>query len=243
MLKLLVFKLKNSTLYLITVSVIVWIMYSNCPYYIGKVIETEIGEPATVEKVTFSLDQTEVYNLSIDNIPGSSLPKAFTVKEIEINTSTYNFLKPDIEIKEIILRDVAVYVEFYSMSQNDTNWTLLLKTLNEPKEWYRHLRKTVKIDQCRLENIRVIIQAKGRPVKELPMIKYINLTNLQPENGYLIDRILRIITNHILAEVSIIYKLGGISNIVLTGPKAVFQAITLPFSGLFNKKDKTENSK
>ncbi len=228
--------LKNSTLYLITVSVIVWILYANCPNYIANVIEAEMGEPAKIEKVSFSFDQTKIEQLSINNIEGSFLKEAFTAKEIEINTSTLNLFKPNIEINEIILRDVIVYIEFYSLRQNDTNWTILLKRLNEPKEWYRHLSKTIKINHCRLENIRVIIKGKDRPVKELPMIKSIDLTNLQPKNGYLIDETLKIITNHTLAEVSILYKLGGVSNIVLTGPKAVFKAITFPFSWLFNKK-------
>ena len=227
--------MKYSTLLAIGLFVTGWIIFSQDNTYLASIIKSEIGESVSIDSISFSWLKTKVSDLIIANPPKSYLKNAISVEEIVIETPSYNFLKPNVDIDKVSLDNIHVFVEFYSMNQNDTNWTILLKKLNEPKTWHKHVKKSVKIQECVLKNVSVTIKGKNLEVKNLPPIKEIILKDLQTENGFLIDRLLRIITNHILANVSTIYKLGGIQGIVLAGPKAAVNTITLPFGWMFKK--------
>jgi hypothetical protein len=233
--------MKQTRLCIIFLLLIVWFAYKNANFFISTMIEEGIKQKATIQSVDFSFSKTVLNNLIIQNPKGSALKDAFTVKEIVVETPSYRLINPHIVIDKITLQDIHVYVEFYDHDSKQANWSLLLKDLNEPKKKHAKIKKSIKINECDLYNIMVTLKMKDQPAKLLPPIQQIILKDLETENGFLIDRVLKIITNHILSNVSIFYQIGGIEGIILTPPEAVIDTIAAPFSWLFSGGNSREN--
>lgn len=172
---------------------------------------------------------------------GSILPKAFSAESVLFQTPITNYLKKNIVVDEVDVKDVYVSLEFDSKKSKRGNWTTIMGNLQGPqKEKSTKQTKTAKpgrtvlIKKLILTNISValVYRQGGGQVQNLPPIKRIELNNISSEEGLPTEQISNIIFQQMLKQ---IFSIEGLQNMLqdLLPPSNPIQQGLNMFKNLF----------
>ena len=209
---------------------------SKAPGFISDKLSKKLKVPVKIEDMHFSLNQLEVDQLDIANIPNSYLSKAFSADKIICKNELFNYFEDQISIDEIIVSDIYLGLEFDSPKGTQGNWTVLMKNLDSSSEKVSTKNsKSVEIKQITFRNIQVdvVYKSAGNNVKKLPMIKEIVLKNINTSEGLPSDQIMQSVLGQMLKSVFVQENVKDMFEEILDQPQNALDTLIQPFKGLF----------
>jgi hypothetical protein len=219
-----------------------FIYWSRIPDLIATELSKKMKVAVSIDSIDLSWNEIDVKKVKIGNLPNSILAKAFSCNVIEVHTPVPNYLKPNIIIDEIDLKDVYLGLEFDSPSGTKGNWTRIMSTItasmNESSKSAKAAptgsTRSVLIHRLVLTNIDVDVVYKkdGAKIKRLPRIERMVLNEISSEGGLPMDQILNSVLGEMLKQVFLKENLKNMMQEFMDVPSPIQQYIA-PFKGLF----------
>ncbi len=239
----------------VIVGVIFW---SRVPDILANNLSKKLKVSVDIDSVGLGWGKIDVKKVQIGNPAGSILAKAFSCNEIDVLAPFTNYLKQNIVIDEIDVKDIYLGLEFDSASGTSGNWTTIMGNLQSSsgatppsKKEKRKNReeqfapvppsssssnRTLLIHRLILTNIDVdvVYRKEGGKVKKLPRIPRMEFTEISSEGGLPLDQLMNSVLGQMLKEVFIKQNLKNMMQDLLNNPNNPVQQYLSPFKGLFN---------
>lgn len=233
--------------------VIGFIALSRMPDIISNNLSKKLKVAVTIDDMSLGWETIQIDRVTIGNIPGGILPKAFSCSSIDVIAPFTRYLDQKIIIDEIEVNDVYLGLEFDSASGTDGNWTRIMGNLKSstgqiPPNGKKTKSSTAKgsdnqrsvlIKKLILTNIDVdvVYRKEGGKVIKLKRIDRIELTNVSSEGGLPMDQVMNSVLGQMLKSVFEKQNLHNMLQDLLQQPGG-FQKYLQPFKGLFNANSK-----
>lgn len=236
---------------LIAISIIIGIFvlgvlffYFNAAWVFSYALSAQFRTRCSVESVEFLSGEVRLHNITIGNPPPAKFPYALKNSYFQIKAPYGSYLRKEIQIDSIYLKDVEMIVEYYEKNgETVINWTVLADNLgSEGRRNFLTSRigRSALIHRLVIENlmVRVIIPGRRDRTTTLPSLTF---TDIKTEDGELT----KLITEAIVYRM--IFNVKNIVNIPFDAAKEgvdnVFKTIDDIFSPLFrSSREKEENS-
>lgn len=233
---------------IVAIVIIVFIAWSRLPDVLANNLAKKLKVSVEIEDIRLSYDKITIDNFEISNVPGGILQKAFSTEKIEVDAPLHNYFDKAIEIDRIELDNVYLGLEFDSSKGTKGNWTTLMNNLQasseaeSSKKEKKSSDRSVLIRTLILTNIQVdVVYVKdGTPVKRLPTINRIVLTNISSEKGLPMDQIMNSVLGQMLQSVFMKQNLQNMLEGILNQPQGAIDKLLQPFKGLFGSETDLE---
>ena len=187
-----------------------FVVYGYLPNLLASKIEKSAQVKTTVDTVGVSMNEIQITDLVMMNVPDSILPKALDVADIEIIGPISDFLKKRVELEKILIDDLYLSLEFNSKSDTNGNWTTIINNFNQTKDDPKETNYVVAVDRVILTNINIDLVYKDNP-KNIQKIKIkdIELKNLSTDGDFPVNQLTKIIMQQALKQIFSIQNLGN----------------------------------
>jgi uncharacterized protein involved in outer membrane biogenesis len=224
--------------------IVLALSWSSLPDIIANKLSSKMKVSVEIEDIQWGWNAIDIQKIEIGNPTGSILPKAFSAEDIVFQAPISNYLKRNIVIDEVDLKNVYVGLEFDSKKSKKGNWTTIIgnlqgeapkKSENTSTSKTEKPGRTVLIKKLILTNISValVYRQGGGQVQNLPPIKRIELDNISSEEGLPTEQISNIIFQQMLKQ---IFSIEGLQNMLqdLLPPSSPVQKGLNMFKNFFN---------
>jgi uncharacterized protein involved in outer membrane biogenesis len=229
--------------------IIGFVFWSRVPDMLANNLSKKMKVSVSIDSIGLNWKKVDLKKIEIGNPPHSTLAKAFSCNEIDVNTPLIRYLDKNIVIDEIDLKDVYLGLEFDSPSSTKGNWTTIMhniqsatsnsKTKTKKGETANQgSQRSVLIHRVILTNINVdlIYKKDSGKVKKLPTIPRMELTEISSEGGFPIDQITNSVLGEMLKQIFIKENLKDMLQELMDRPSPL-QPYLAPFRGLFGEVD------
>jgi len=221
-------------LILVAIIALFFVAKTRIPDMLANNLSKKLGVAVSIDSMNFMPSEVEARQFEIGNPRGYSLPKAFSAREIEVQTPITQYFKENIEIRQINVNDIQLGLEFDSTSVTDGNWTKIMSNyrkeahLDDTGEGVKkvHIKKMVFTNI----NTELLFQGEGKS-RKLPKIARIELTNISTEGGFPIDQLMESILGQMLREVFLQQNLGNMLKGLIDTPGKAVDTLLKPFTG------------
>ena len=212
--------------------------YYNGAFILGRVLSSKVGTKVEIEKVNFKPSELEILKTKIRNPVKFTTPYALLINEIEVISPYMNYIKEDIVIDSITLKDTYLTVEFSDTTETQSNWTHIMRELSRSPEAQIQAEKNrdslIKVLNIRNLIVEVVIPGKRTKTHKIAKLSF---TNIRTEEGELVRRITQAIFQQIFFNISNVVNVP--LNITEKGVKSIFQGFEIlnPFGSSSNRTD------
>lgn len=193
---------------------LVWI---TAPIILSNYLTNKIGLRVHVEKVDIFPRKIEIENITIENLPDSVLPTAFSAKEMILEAPIWNFLRRNVVLEKVTLSDVYLGLEFVSATDHKGNWAEILLKMQSAAPTSIPLQdhlvaQTILIRKLEFNRLSAEVVYKTNPdnVRKFPEIEQFEFINVDSQNGIGRGQFLKSILGEMLIAV---FKKEGLKNI------------------------------
>lgn len=198
-----------------------------------EVLARALGVPVEMKSLEVTSSGFKAQSVIVSNPEGMKRPVALEVNELSLKLNYLNLLNDPIEVDDVILDDVKLFVEMRGVGGGKTNWTQILYNLdpnagvgeNNGKDSGNKRRIIIKNLQIR--NMRFEVQ---HPVlgKSNTRIKNIHLSDVGKEGRLSSKQSMHFIIRSMIGYVMKIPKFHKVLKNVVKLPKNIFKEIFFP---------------
>jgi len=188
----------------------IFVIYGYLPDLLASKIQKSAQVKTSVGKVELSMNEIEINDLVMQNVPNSILPKALDVQEIAIKGPLSDFFKKKVQLEEILIDNLYLSLEFNSKSDNRGNWTTIINNLNQTKDDPKETNYVVSVSKVLLTNIKIDLVYKDNPknIQKID-IKEIELNNLSTDGDFPVNQLTKVIMQQALKQIFSLQNLGN----------------------------------
>ena len=210
-------------------------MWAKLPNLLANHLAEKLKVPVTIEGIDLSLQRIGIQDLMISNLPNSLLKEAFSTKTMTFNAPLTTYFEDSIVIDNITLDQIYLGLEFDSARGTKGNWSTLMQNVQSQEAPAKHQKeKTVFIRELVLTNIQVEVAYRdSKDIKKLAPIDRIVLKNINSQEGFPTDQIMRSVLGQMLRSVFAQENLKNMLEGVLQQPESTIDSLLQPFKGLF----------
>ena len=234
--KFLGYLIKGVVLLCLIIVAIFFIIDAKAANFLAKKLSEELKVPVTIGDISISLNTIEIKFVVVENLPGSYLKQALSIKNIDCKNNLFNYLDKNISIETIALDNIYLGLEFDSPKGTKGNWTTLMKNLQDSEvPTSKNDTKSIEIKELVLTNIQVdvVYKSSGGSVKKLPPIPKIVLHNISSSQGLPTQEIMQSVLGQMLKSVFVEENLKNMFEGILEEPKSAVDTLLQPFKSLF----------
>lgn len=198
-------------------TIFLFVLVARAPDMMAAKCTELLGAAVKIGDITVSLNSIEIERFQIDNPKGYDLSQAFRAEEIIIKAPLTSYVQKHTEIEEIEIKDIYLGLEFESSNGTEGNWTVIMRRGAQQKERDSPSEKRVLIKKIILRNIKtdLLYRNGDGKVKHLPVIEYMELTNVGSEGGDVLDQITESALGSMLKQIFIQENLKNMFNDLL----------------------------
>jgi uncharacterized protein involved in outer membrane biogenesis len=183
-----------------------FLLWSRMPDIASRKLSKTLGVSVNIGDIGLSPSRITVQNFDVGNPYGCKLSHALQTQEIDILAPILNYLKDDIVIDRIDMKNVYIGLEFDSPHGTKGNWATIMNNTerSQAASSSTSAEKTVLIRRLVLTNIQpdLLYRSEGK-VRHLPTIPRIELVNISSKGGDLSDQLMNSALGQMVKEIFI----------------------------------------
>ncbi|MFT4552113.1 MAG: hypothetical protein ACI9S8_000735 [Chlamydiales bacterium] len=220
-------------LILILTSVLATFVWIERVSLMKRMLTKAFGVSVEMESVDVSLEGLEMRSLRIFNPKGIKRPFALEADVVSLKMNFLNLLNDPIEVNDVILDEVKLFMEMLDASGKKTNWTPILNNLDPNAELEESdgmisgNRRRVVIKNLQVKNMKFEVKHPVLGTTDTK-IKNIQLADIGRGGKLSSKQAIRFIIRAMIGYVTKIPKFHEILKNVLKLPKDLFKGIFFP---------------
>lgn len=218
---------KNTTIAFAILFSLVVSMYVTLPFSLSFAASRLLGTPMKINNVVCTWSSIDLFDISVKNPVDSSVEYALRVKNVHIEVPLYQLILSSVHVKDITVSEPNINVTFYSSDLKKNNWNTLLPDSKDSKE---ESSRKLYIDNLSFINTEVSLQYPEKKLQVLSTIPMISVDDINPDSGFPMKKVIRVIINHMLKEVTVLKGIQGISSTLLKIPEQAIKSILFPIN-------------
>lgn len=214
------------------------IVWMKAPSIIANSLSKELQVEVKIGDIKLSPSTVGIDNIEISNPVGSVLTKAFSAGSIRVSAPIINYLKDQIVIDEIEVKQIYFDLEFPAPTSKAGNWSKILggtkKETTKPKNETNKTGKKVLIKKLILTDVSVdlVYKLPTSKVQHLDPISRIEFTDISSESGISLDQIAALVLEESMRKVLEKENLQDLIESAVQSPGSTLDKITAPFKNL-----------
>lgn len=196
-----------------------------------------------IDDIRVAWNKIDIDKITIGNLTGSVLPKAFSCEQLIALAPVTNYLKKHVVVDQIEIDNIYLGLEFKTPLSTDGNWSKIIDQVNESSSVSSS--RTVLIRKLILTNIDVdlVYRSEGNTVKRLRHIDRIELNDVSSKEGVSSNQLTSLLIKEALKSILSEQNLQNLIRDVIQNPKEGIKKILNPFKKIFNTRIMLEESK
>lgn len=180
-------------------------LYLNRTWFISKIFSSKLKTKVSIEKIYITSKSIDVRGIKIYNKFGDKkkMPYAITIETLQINAPLKNYLNRHVEIKDILVSNVKLYIQFTTKNHSKTNWSELIDSFNPEKESYSEKNSETfsTIELLEIKKIKAYIgsifdsKIMKRSVPDLTFKK------INTQKGHIFKKIAQTVISHLVIHI------------------------------------------
>lgn len=197
---------------------LVFFTWNYLPDWVAESLSKKMKVAVSIARFNFTPTSATVYQTTIGNPRGSTLPKALQVARLKAKAPLSRLFKQAIILDEVTLSDVYLGLEFDSMLSSQGNWSVIMNNLSSSlSNSSQKQSNSLLIKYLAIENLKIdlVFKNDNKGVRHLKPIALMKFKNVSGEGGAVIDQLTNIVMGEILKEVFNVNNLKNMLNGIL----------------------------
>jgi hypothetical protein len=195
------------------------VIYSFRVPLINRNLSKLFSVPVRLETFDLSLKQISIGNFEIYNPPKSVVPKAMTIRSLEVDAPLWNYLEPHTEIDNIVINGINVDVEFYDPLYRNMNWDPILgSSSSSTKEAQKGEDSSASVKSLTIQNLQITLRLPNQQPQVFTVRGPVVYKNLDSRKGGVTKVVADLVVRIVLQQVFSVQNLKRFANELFEGP-------------------------
>lgn len=218
-------------------------VWTKMPDLVAESLSKKMQVPVKIADINVAYGAIKIEKLEIGNPQGSLLPKAFSADSIQVAAPLTNYIKKQIVIDQIEIKQIYLGVEIGASTSSFGNWATILSNLqsSSPKDTASKGKRegSLLIKKLILTNIttEIISNPLTGNVQKLKPIDRLEFDNVSSNEGISLDQIAKLVLQQTLNSVLTKHNLQNMLKDVMQSPSGTWQKLSEPFKELLQKQN------